>query len=44
MKPNDVKPSAYIDFSTENNDTGCRFKVGDHVRISKDMDICDRRP
>ena len=39
MKPFDVKPSIYIDFSRENNKEGPKFKVGDHVRISKCKNI-----
>ena len=35
MKPVDVKLSIYIDFSKENNKEGPKFKIGDHVRISK---------
>ena len=35
MKPVDVKDNAYIDFSKEVNDKDSKFKVGDHVRISK---------
>ena len=35
MKPVDVKPSIYIDFNKENSKEGPKFKVGDHVRISK---------
>ena len=35
MKPNDVKTTTYIDFDIENNDKHTKFKVGDHVRISK---------
>ena len=38
MKPIDVKPSIYIDFNKENN-KGPKFKVGDHVRISKYKNI-----
>ena len=34
MKPVDVKLSIYIDFSKENKE-GPKFKIGDHVRISK---------
>ena len=34
MKPVDVKSSSYIDFN-KNNKEGPKFKVGDHVRISK---------
>ena len=39
MKPVDVKPSIYIDFNKENNKEGLKFKVGDHVRISKYKNI-----
>ena len=35
IKPIDVKYSTYIDFGIENNDKDSKFKVGDHVRISK---------
>ena len=35
MKLVDVKRSIYIDFDKENNKEGPKFKVGDHVRISK---------
>ena len=35
MKPVDVKESAYIDFKKEVNDKGPKFKIDDHVRISK---------
>ena len=35
MKPLDVKDNAYIDSSKEVNDKEPKFKVGDHVRISK---------
>ena len=37
MKPIDVKDNAYIDFKKELNDKvgNPKFKVGDHVRISK---------
>ena len=35
MKPVDVKDNAYIDFKKESNDKNPKFKVGDHVRISK---------
>ena len=39
MKPIDVKSSAYIDFGVENNDKDHKFKVDDHVRISKYKNI-----
>ena len=35
MKPLDVKDNAYIDFNKEVKDKDSKFKVGDHVRISK---------
>ena len=35
MKPVDVKDNTYIDFKKEVNDKNPKFKVGDHVRISK---------
>ena len=35
MKPVDVKDNAYIDSSKEVNDKDPKFKVGDHLRISK---------
>ena len=35
MRPIDVKDNTYIDFGKEVNDKDFKFKVGDHVRISK---------
>ena len=35
MKPIDVRDNTYIDFGKEVNDNDPKFKVGDHVRISK---------
>ena len=35
MKPVDVKDNTCIDFKKEVNDKDPKFKVGDHVRISK---------
>ena len=35
MKLIDVKDNTYIDFSKEINDKDPKFKIGDHVRISK---------
>ena len=35
MKPVDVKDNTYIDFKKESNDKNPKFKVCDHVRISK---------
>ena len=39
MKPVDVKDNAYIYFGKEVNDKDPKFKVGDHVRISKYKNI-----
>ena len=39
MKPVDVKDNTYIDFKKEVNDKNPKFKVGDHVRISKYKNI-----
>ena len=38
-KPVDVKDNTYIDFKKEVNDKDPKFKVGDHVRISKYKNI-----
>ena len=35
MKPVDVKDNTYIDFKKESNGKDPKFKVGDHVRVSK---------
>ena len=35
MKPADVKSSRYIDFEKKNNKEGSKFKLGDHLKISK---------
>ena len=39
MKPTDVKDNTYTDFCKEVNDNDPKFKVGDHVRISKYKNI-----
>ena len=39
MKPVNVKDNTYIDFKKEVNDKDSKFKVGDHVRISKYKNI-----
>ena len=39
MKPVDVKDNTYIDFKKQANDKDPKFKVGDHVRISKYKNI-----
>ena len=35
MKPVDVKDNTYIEFKKEVDDKDPKFKIGDHVRISK---------
>ena len=39
MKPVDVKDNTYIDFKKEVNDKDPKFKVDDHVRISRYKNI-----
>ena len=39
MKPIDVRDSTYIDFEKEVNDGDPKFKIGDHVKISKYKNI-----
>ena len=39
MKPVDVKDNTYIDFTKEVNEKDPKFKIGDHVRISKYKNI-----
>ena len=39
MKPVDVNDNTYFDFKKEVNDKNPKFKVGDHVRISKYKNI-----
>ena len=39
MKAVDVKPNIYFDFNKENNKEGPKFKIGDHLRISKYKNI-----
>ena len=39
LKPLDVKSSTYIDFDKKNNKEDPKFKVGDHVAISKYKNI-----
>ena len=38
-KPIDVKDNAYINIEKEVNDNDPKFKIGDHVRISKYKNI-----
>ena len=39
VKPVDVKSSMYGDFNKENNKEVCKFKIDDHIRISKHENI-----
>ena len=39
MKPVDVEDNTYIDFKKEVNDKDPKFKVDDHVRVSKCKNI-----
>ena len=39
MKPIDVKDNTYVNIDKEINDKDPKFKVGDHVRISKYKNI-----
>ena len=42
MKPIGVKPSSYIDSGIKNNRKDLKFKVGNHVRISKCKNFAKR--
>ena len=39
MKPIDVKDNTYVNTDKKVNDKDAKFKVGDHVRISKSKNI-----
>ena len=43
MKPVDVKDNTFINFKKESNDKNPKFKVGDHVRISKYKNVFAKR-
>ena len=43
MKPIDVKDNTYINIDKKVNDKDPKFKVGDHVRISKYKNIFAKR-
>ena len=43
MRPVNVKDDTFIDFKKEVNDKGSKFKVGDHVRISKYKNIVAKK-
>ena len=42
MKDDDDKDNTYIDFNKDINDRDPKFKVGDHVRISKYKNILEK--
>ena len=39
MKPANIKWSTYVDFDKENNNEDPKFKVGNHIKISKYKNI-----
>ena len=39
MKPIDVKGDSFAEYNEESNEKDPKFKVGDHVRISKYKNI-----
>ena len=39
MKPIDVKSDSFAEYHEKSNDKDSKFKVGDHVRISKYKNI-----
>ena len=43
MKPIDVTDDSYAEYNEELNEKGPKFKVGDHVRISKHKNIFAKR-
>ena len=43
MKPVDVKDNIYFDFKKEVNDKDPKFKVGDHIRISRNKNTFAKR-
>ena len=43
MKPVDVKDNTYIDFGKDVNDKYPKFKVSDHIRISKYKNVFTKR-
>ena len=44
MKPIDINPSTHIGFGRKNNDKDPKFKVGEHVRISKFINVKNAVP
>ena len=43
MKPIDVKSDSYTEYNVDSNEKDPKFKVGDHVRISKYKTIFAQR-
>ena len=43
LKPKDVKSNSYAEYNEESNEKDPKFKVGDHVRISKYKNIFAKR-
>ena len=43
MKPIDVKSDSYAEYNVDSNDKDPKFKIGDHVRISKYKNIFAKR-
>ena len=43
MKPADVTDGFFVEYNEESNKNGPKFKVGDHVRISKYKNIFAKR-
>ena len=39
MKPADVKSGTYVEYGIEHNDVDPKFKVQNHVRISRHINI-----
>ena len=42
MKPIDVTDYSYAEYNEDSNEKGLKFKVGNHVRISKYKNIFDK--
>ena len=43
MKPADVKSDSFVEYNEESNEKDPKFKVGNHVRISKYKNIFGKR-
>ena len=42
MKPADVKNDSFAEYNEESNEKDPKFKIGDHIRISKYKNIFDK--